>query len=192
MSEFVPVPSVVLGRLASLGVDADRVLRHAGIAPVALPRHAREAHGPRVLRFLAIARSRRREPRARHSHRHAGGAAPARRCVARGDSLGQPRRRALEVRALQARRLRGGGERRDDERRGAHSIPLGSRRRGAADDARRHDVRIARHARGARHRRSGDADPRRARAAPRGRVDAPPSVPLPDPVRRVGRSARAR
>jgi AraC-like DNA-binding protein len=33
MSEFVPVPSVVLGRLASLGVDADRILRHAGIAP---------------------------------------------------------------------------------------------------------------------------------------------------------------
>jgi AraC-like DNA-binding protein len=33
MSEFVPVPSVVLGRLTSLGVDVDRVLRHAGIAP---------------------------------------------------------------------------------------------------------------------------------------------------------------
>jgi AraC-like DNA-binding protein len=32
MSEFVPVPSVVLGRLTSLGVDVDRVLRHAGIA----------------------------------------------------------------------------------------------------------------------------------------------------------------
>jgi AraC-like DNA-binding protein len=33
MSDFVPVPSVVLGRLTSLGVDVDRVLRHAGIAP---------------------------------------------------------------------------------------------------------------------------------------------------------------
>jgi AraC-like DNA-binding protein len=33
MSEFVPVPSVVLGRLTSLGVDVDRVLRHAGIVP---------------------------------------------------------------------------------------------------------------------------------------------------------------
>jgi AraC-like DNA-binding protein len=32
VSEFVPVPSVVLGRLASLGVDVDRVLGHAGIA----------------------------------------------------------------------------------------------------------------------------------------------------------------
>ncbi|HEY2163554.1 MAG TPA: AraC family transcriptional regulator, partial [Gemmatimonadaceae bacterium] len=31
MSEFVPVPSVVLGRLTSLGVDVDRVLHHAGI-----------------------------------------------------------------------------------------------------------------------------------------------------------------
>src|SRR5262249_8495999 len=33
MSEFVPVPSVVLGRLKSLDVDVDRVLSHAGIAP---------------------------------------------------------------------------------------------------------------------------------------------------------------
>lgn len=33
VSEFVPVPSVVLGRLASLDVDVDHVLRHAGIAP---------------------------------------------------------------------------------------------------------------------------------------------------------------
>ena len=33
MSEFVPVPSVVLGRLTALGVDVDRVLRHAGVAP---------------------------------------------------------------------------------------------------------------------------------------------------------------
>jgi AraC-like DNA-binding protein len=32
MSEFVPVPSVVLDRLLSLGVDVDRILRHAGIA----------------------------------------------------------------------------------------------------------------------------------------------------------------
>jgi AraC-like DNA-binding protein len=32
MSEFVPVPSVVLDRLLSLGVDVDRVLRHAGVA----------------------------------------------------------------------------------------------------------------------------------------------------------------
>lgn len=32
MSEFVPVPSVVLDRLTALGVDVDRVLRHAGIA----------------------------------------------------------------------------------------------------------------------------------------------------------------
>lgn len=32
VSEFVPVPSVVLDRLTSLGVDVDRVLRHAGIA----------------------------------------------------------------------------------------------------------------------------------------------------------------
>jgi len=32
MSEFVPVPSVVLGRLRSLGVDVDGILRHAGIA----------------------------------------------------------------------------------------------------------------------------------------------------------------
>jgi AraC-like DNA-binding protein len=31
VSEFVPVPSVVLTRLTSLGVDVDRVLRHAGI-----------------------------------------------------------------------------------------------------------------------------------------------------------------
>ena len=31
VSEFVPVPSIVLGRLTSLGVDVDRVLRHAGI-----------------------------------------------------------------------------------------------------------------------------------------------------------------
>jgi len=33
MSEFVPVPSVVLTRLTSLGVDVDHVLRHASIAP---------------------------------------------------------------------------------------------------------------------------------------------------------------
>jgi AraC-like DNA-binding protein len=33
LSEFVPVPSVVLGRLTSLGVDVDRLLSHAGIAP---------------------------------------------------------------------------------------------------------------------------------------------------------------
>ena len=32
VSEFVPVPSVVLDRLASLGVDVERVLEHAGIA----------------------------------------------------------------------------------------------------------------------------------------------------------------
>src|SRR5262245_34847386 len=32
MSEFVPVPSVVLGRLTSLGVDVNRVLSHAGLA----------------------------------------------------------------------------------------------------------------------------------------------------------------
>jgi Arabinose-binding domain of AraC transcription regulator, N-term len=32
MSEFVPVPSVVLDRLTSLGVDVPRVLSHAGIA----------------------------------------------------------------------------------------------------------------------------------------------------------------
>ncbi|NVL73395.1 AraC family transcriptional regulator, partial [Escherichia coli] len=31
MSDFVPVPSVVLDRLISLGVDVDRVLHHAGI-----------------------------------------------------------------------------------------------------------------------------------------------------------------
>lgn len=31
MSEFVPFPTVVLDRLASLGVDVDRVLSHAGI-----------------------------------------------------------------------------------------------------------------------------------------------------------------
>jgi AraC-like DNA-binding protein len=31
VSEFVPVPSVVLDRLTTLGVDVDRVLRHAGI-----------------------------------------------------------------------------------------------------------------------------------------------------------------
>lgn len=31
MSEFVPVPSVVLDRLKSLGVDVDRVLGHAGL-----------------------------------------------------------------------------------------------------------------------------------------------------------------
>jgi AraC-like DNA-binding protein len=32
VSEFVPVPSVVLDRLTSLGVDVDRVLRHANVA----------------------------------------------------------------------------------------------------------------------------------------------------------------
>jgi AraC-like DNA-binding protein len=31
VSEFVPIPTVVLDRLASLGVDVDRVLSHAGI-----------------------------------------------------------------------------------------------------------------------------------------------------------------
>jgi AraC-like DNA-binding protein len=31
VTEFVPVPSVVLDRLVTLGVDVDRVLRHAGI-----------------------------------------------------------------------------------------------------------------------------------------------------------------